>query len=235
MFFPDRIKNILPTDKVLEIGPGSNPHPRSDIYLEKIFKDDSEYFEQRGKTSKIIFQKPVYYYNNDYFPFKDNEFDYVICSHVLEHVEKLDVFVSEMCRVASKGYIEYPTIYYDYIYNIPVHTTLLFYEDGILHWMLKKQIPIDLFQPVQFFFYKTLENHYYNFIDSFQNYFFQGFEWEEKISTLLTNKITDLCYHNNIVIVPKLDNPIDSEIIENDLTISKCTKTLFKLILNLFK
>ena len=42
-------------------------------------------------------------------PFKDNEFDFVIASHVLEHVEDFKFFISELERVSKKGYIELPT------------------------------------------------------------------------------------------------------------------------------
>ena len=43
-------------------------------------------------------------------PFKDNEFDFVIASHVLEHVEDPAYFLNELERVSSKGgYIEVPT------------------------------------------------------------------------------------------------------------------------------
>ena len=42
-------------------------------------------------------------------PFKDKEFDFVIASHVLEHVEDFKFFINELERVSDKGYIELPT------------------------------------------------------------------------------------------------------------------------------
>ena len=42
-------------------------------------------------------------------PFEDNHFDFIIASHVLEHVEDYKFFISELERVSSKGYIELPT------------------------------------------------------------------------------------------------------------------------------
>ena len=43
-------------------------------------------------------------------PFKDNEFDFVVASHVLEHVQDPVLFLSEIQRVSSiGGYIEVPT------------------------------------------------------------------------------------------------------------------------------
>ena len=42
-------------------------------------------------------------------PFKDNEFDFVIASHVIEHVEDFQFFITEIERVSKQGYIELPT------------------------------------------------------------------------------------------------------------------------------
>ena len=46
-------------------------------------------------------------------PFKDKEFDFVIASHVIEHVKDVEIFIKELQRVSSKGYIELPTILED--------------------------------------------------------------------------------------------------------------------------
>ena len=42
-------------------------------------------------------------------PFKDKEFDFIIASHVAEHVEDISFFLNELARVGKKGYIEVPT------------------------------------------------------------------------------------------------------------------------------
>tara|TARA_B100001057_G_scaffold134856_1_gene134275 strand:- start:1512 stop:2141 length:630 start_codon:yes stop_codon:yes gene_type:complete len=47
--------------------------------------------------------------NSKNLPFKDREFDFVIASHVLEHVEDFKFFINELERVSNKGYIELPT------------------------------------------------------------------------------------------------------------------------------
>jgi ubiquinone/menaquinone biosynthesis C-methylase UbiE len=41
-------------------------------------------------------------------PFADNSFDFVCCSHVLEHVSDPERACSELMRVARRGYIEVP-------------------------------------------------------------------------------------------------------------------------------
>ena len=46
---------------------------------------------------------------NKQLPFKDNQFDFVIASHVMEHVEDVKFFINELERVSNKGYVELPT------------------------------------------------------------------------------------------------------------------------------
>ena len=59
--------------------------------------------------SKFYKDKNFIKLENKQLPFKDNEFDFVIASHVLEHVEDFKFFISELERVSKKGYIELPT------------------------------------------------------------------------------------------------------------------------------
>ena len=42
-------------------------------------------------------------------PFKDKEFDFVIASHVIEHIEDVSYFLNELSRIGKRGYIEVPT------------------------------------------------------------------------------------------------------------------------------
>jgi hypothetical protein len=115
MFHKEKLKSIRSEDYVLEIGPGALPHPRADIYLERNFETDEVALLQRGNVSKITYRKPVVYYYGGRFPFADKEFDYVICSHVLEHIplEELHQFISELQRIATNGYIEFPSVFYE--------------------------------------------------------------------------------------------------------------------------
>ena len=46
---------------------------------------------------------------NKNLPFKDDAFDFVIASHVIEHIEDLTFFLKEIQRISKKGYIELPT------------------------------------------------------------------------------------------------------------------------------
>jgi hypothetical protein len=73
MFFSDRI-NLLPHDRVLEVGPGAAPHPRSQTFLDMRFTDN-EALRQRGWLPGVECTKPVIYYDGGRFPFLDKEFD----------------------------------------------------------------------------------------------------------------------------------------------------------------
>ncbi len=194
MFFPERVTNISSKDRVLEVGPGGGPHPRSDVFLEMAFPDETEEVMQRSGVPKMVTDKPVYYYDGDRFPFSDNEFDYVICSHVLEHVVDCEAFVAELQRVAGKGYLEFPTIYYDYIYNMPTHLNLLMMKNNVIYYLPKNKTSLNEFAPVQAFFYKSLDMRYTTIVKEFKEYFFQGFEWSEKITILKANSVADVSY-----------------------------------------
>jgi len=193
MIFHDRIKSIKKTDRVLEVGPGGSPYSRSNVLLEKIF-DPDEALNQRGHTDALETEQEIVYYSEKRFPFDDNEFDYVICSHVLEHIPENDFefFINELQRVANNGYIEYPTIYYEYLYNFKVHTTFLNYKDNVIYYMDKAKSDLNGFFQIQMFFYKTLEKGYDEIIRENKEYFFQGFEWHDEINILKTDEIQEL-------------------------------------------
>ena len=97
------IKNINkiieknPAWKILDIGCGYRAHPRANIVAD--IQDLSDYYKKR-KFIKIIDKK---------LPFKDKEFDFVIASHVIEHVEDFEFFIKELERISHQGYIELPT------------------------------------------------------------------------------------------------------------------------------
>lgn len=188
MFFSERIRSVRSEDRVLEIGPGSTPHPLSQKFLERNFAEP-EAFKQRGSLPAVELKKPVSYYDGGSFPFCDKEFDYVICSHVLEHVDDVPFFVGELTRVASRGYLEFPTIHYEYLYSFNEHLNLLNYQAGEILWLPKNETRLIDFIPVQKFFKSTLTAGYDEVIRSLKDSFFQGFEW---FSSIRLRRVDDL-------------------------------------------
>ena len=70
-------------DKVLEVGPGHSPTFRSNVLVDLFV--DSNY--HRCGNLKIYPHQQFINANGEALPFKDKEFDYVICNQVLEHAE----------------------------------------------------------------------------------------------------------------------------------------------------
>ena len=70
-------------------------------------KNFSKFYKEKNKKFVLIKDKNL--------PFSNNQFDFVYASHVIEHVEDLSFFISELKRISSQGYIELPTILEDNI------------------------------------------------------------------------------------------------------------------------
>ena len=65
----------------------------------------SKFYEEKNKKFVLIKDKKL--------PFSNKQFDFVYASHVIEHVEDLSLFISEIKRISRQGYIELPTILED--------------------------------------------------------------------------------------------------------------------------
>lgn len=195
MFFPEKIKNIKKNDRVLEIGPGGSPFQRSDVFLELKYDNEDIFKLQRGNAERLVTEKPIFFYNGSKFPFSDNEFDYIVCSHVLEHVENVPFFLSEIFRVSYKGYFEYPTILYEYLFNIAVHVNMIKFEKNTLYYLKKRRTNLEDFRPVQIFFLRALENGYDSYVKDLKEFMFEGFEWSRSFECLEINDISKFIWN----------------------------------------
>jgi ubiquinone/menaquinone biosynthesis C-methylase UbiE len=123
------VKNIKKGDLVLDVGSGDKPFWRADVIVDKYLKDD-----QQRHSGSMVFDKRKVFIDADVesLPFKDKVFDFVFCSHLLEHVENPDKAISELTRVAKKGYIEVPYAISDLFQPFPPHLWYCGYDDGFL-------------------------------------------------------------------------------------------------------
>ena len=96
-----------------------------------------------------------YYLNKNFIrlvekklPFKDNEFDFVIASHVMEHVEDVEFFIKELERVSKRGYIELPTMLEDNLVfeNKKDHLWHMDFDDVENKLLISKKV--QYFEPV---------------------------------------------------------------------------------------
>ena len=98
---------IKPCDKVLDIGSGNIPLHLA-THLVDITIENNDY-GRAGIAFKHVDGKRIYECNMQKLPFNDNEFDFVYCSHVLEHVTDPEKACSELMRVGKRGFIESPS------------------------------------------------------------------------------------------------------------------------------
>ena len=168
------VNNILSKNsnwKILDIGCGYRPNKYASVIAD--IQDFSMIYKEK------IFVK----IDNKKLPFKDKEFDFVIASHVIEHVEDLEFFLKELERISSKGYIELPSRLGDNLVfeNKDDHIWWCVYDD-INNQILasKKNQLIDPFITVSTA--KLLEK-------SFRESLVIELAWEEKIDYKIDNEI----------------------------------------------
>lgn len=128
--------NVSRSSRVLEVGGGHNPHPRSNVVVDKYV--DSNF--HRSGNIKIFKNQTFLDADGENLPFKDKEFDYVICCHVLEHVENPIRFLSEQFRVARRGYIETPSLLGEYFAPRESHKWIINEFNDKLYLVDKKKM-----------------------------------------------------------------------------------------------
>ena len=124
---------------VLDVGAGGNPFPRSDILLDRLTGS-----EHRNGESMLI-DRPVVFGDASRMPFKDKVFDFVIASHILEHMAEPVVFLKELQRVGKAGYIETPNALFERLHPYHIHCLEILERNGVLYIHKKRQAVEDAF------------------------------------------------------------------------------------------
>ena len=133
------IENTLssnPSWNILDIGSGCGASKYANVICD--VQDLSKYYPK--KTFLRLIEKKL--------PFKDKEFDFVIASHVMEHVEDVEFFIKELQRVSKKGYIELPTMLEDNLVfeNKKDHLWHMDFDDVEFQLLISKKI--QYFEPI---------------------------------------------------------------------------------------
>ena len=121
---------------ILDIGCGYNANKFASVICD--VQDLSNHYIDK-KFIRLVGKK---------LPFKDKEFDFVVASHVMEHVEDVDFFIKELERVSKKGYIELPTMLEDNLVfeNKKDHLWHMDFDDVKNELLISKKI--EYFQPL---------------------------------------------------------------------------------------
>lgn len=100
---------------VLEVGSGASPYFRANVLCDAYEETQERFF------TPLIHDRPTVLAFVERLPFKDNAFDFVIASHVLEHSAEPERFLSEIQRVAKAGYIEVPDAFMERLTHYGFH------------------------------------------------------------------------------------------------------------------
>jgi hypothetical protein len=136
----DWLTAVIPADaRVLDVGPGTNPFERADMFVDWAKPGDVPDHKFRGVDI-----------HRQRLPFEDKTFDFVYCRHVLEDLYNPFLICSEMSRVAKAGYIETPSPLSEVCRGIDGkslpwrgyhhHRFLVWNRRGVLHFLTKYPI-----------------------------------------------------------------------------------------------
>lgn len=160
-------------DLVLEVGSGDRPNPRSDVLVDRFISDNTE----RGGNLQI--DRPLICADGHFLPFKDKTFDYVIASHIIEHMDDPVRFCQELMRVSKRGYIESPTEVAEKMFFWSFHKWYV-NRIGDTITMQYKDTPNNVFGDLFDYFYEY-NPWYERFQRSAPDVFWMTYEWDGEI------------------------------------------------------
>lgn len=124
-------------DRVLEVGSGHSPSYRAHVLVEKYLTDN---FHRCGDI-KVYANQILVNADGENLPFREKEFDYVICNQVLEHVDNPARFIGELERVSKRGYIETPSLLGEFLFPKEAHKWVILDIDDKLVFFEKSRMP----------------------------------------------------------------------------------------------
>lgn len=104
--------DIAPNELVLDIGSGGWPLRRANHLADRYPKQTTHRMNEL-----VLDERPFLVVDLEHLPFANQAYDYIFCSHVLEHLNDPGQAMRELMRAGRKGYIEVPTRLSDVIFN----------------------------------------------------------------------------------------------------------------------
>jgi hypothetical protein len=154
-------QNLHPpaTGLVLEVGSGENPNPRANVLVDRYLEDNTE------RSGNLLIDRPLVIADAHHLPFRDGAFAYIICSHILEHMDDPPQFARELERTGEAGYIGSPSEIAERLFHWSFHRWYVnLLEDGtlVLHPRESQEPFGELFDylyeynPIYYFFQRSM-------------------------------------------------------------------------------
>ena len=102
----------------MDVGSGHRPNRRANVLLDNELNETEH---RSGKKAFVPADKKMVVGDALNMPFKDREFDFIIASHIAEHIDNPEQFCKELARVGKRGYIETPGAFDEFFLNEPFH------------------------------------------------------------------------------------------------------------------
>lgn len=178
------IFRIKPNDKVLDVGGGHNPFSRADNIIDSDLTDGNH---RDGRGIPPVFKDRYMKGDLHSLPFEDKTFDFIFCSHVLEHVSDPETACRELMRVGKRGYIETPRKWTEFFAGYPSHRWLIDVIDNELIFEKRQFIESPYLNCAlhSAWKYKKLEEYG---LKRFRNLSCVQFYWENSFKMRVINK-----------------------------------------------
>jgi glycosyltransferase involved in cell wall biosynthesis/ubiquinone/menaquinone biosynthesis C-methylase UbiE len=136
---------IEPEWSVLDVGSGHRPNRRANVLIDNELNETEH---RSGKKANVPLDKKMVVGDALHMPFSYHEFDFIIASHIAEHIDDPEQFCKELARVGKRGYIETPGPVDEFFLNEPFHKWVVSKKNNCLIFTEKKN-----FKPFSHFFY----------------------------------------------------------------------------------
>ncbi len=141
-------------DKVLDVGCGARPYIFATHLADVSLSDNTQRFGGSVPPTHL----PFYECSVESMPFKDREFDFVYCSHVMEHVGDPAAACREVMRIGKRGYIECPRSWVEYAFHSIAHRWLVDQERNCLIFREKLDEERNDFLGIQYSIFSWLKD-----------------------------------------------------------------------------
>lgn len=176
------LKAIKDTDIVLDIGGWAHPFERANYVIDALSYDTRGRRPQLGIPERFTKDTWIQWDICDRkpWPFKDKQFDFVICSHVLEDIRDPLWVCSEMARISKAGYIETPSREAELLYGVQSYEFTGFQHH---RWFVENEGDALYFTQKTPLAYEKQHGYYLIHTKAMMKFFWKGsFKFEERFA-----------------------------------------------------